>query len=83
MGLDDNVETARAHEAVGAREGEAQGGHHFGDADGGAAGDAHAAVDEGRGAGGFAFCLWEGGKWSVFWGCSSADWDRKRGGGVV
>lgn len=44
MWLDDDVESARAHEAVGAREGEAELVHDFGDADGCRAGDADAAV---------------------------------------
>lgn len=50
MRLDDDVQPAGAHEAVGAREGEAQLVHDFGDADGCGARDAYAAVDEGGGA---------------------------------
>lgn len=47
MRLDDDVEATGAHEAVGSREGVVHSAHYFCDADGGRAGDADAAVDEG------------------------------------
>jgi len=50
MRLDNDVQPPRAHETVGAREGEPEFGHDLGDADGGGAGDADAAVDESFGA---------------------------------
>lgn len=48
--LDDDVEPPRPHEAVRPRERHVELAHHLGDADGGAARDADAAVDEGGGA---------------------------------
>lgn len=50
VGLDDDVEAAGADEAVGARKRETAAAHDLGDADGGAARDADAAVHERRGA---------------------------------
>lgn len=46
--LDDDVEPPRPHEAVRPRERHVELAHHLGDADGGAARDADAAVHEGR-----------------------------------
>ena len=54
MRLNNDVEATGAYEAVCAREGEAERGHYFCDADGGGAGNADAAVDEGGGAVAFA-----------------------------
>lgn len=50
MRLDDDVEPARADKTVGSRKRETQLSHDLGDADCGAPGDAHTAVDQGGGA---------------------------------
>ena len=47
MRLDDDIQTPRSNEAVRAWERQAELVHDLGDADGGGAGDADAAVDEG------------------------------------
>jgi hypothetical protein len=61
--LDDDVQPARTHEAVGAWECQAELVHDFGDADGRGTGDTHATVDQSGGTiAAASFCRME---WSV------------------
>ena len=47
--LDDDIQPARTHEAIGARQCQAELVHDFGDANGRGTGDAHATVHQSRG----------------------------------